>query len=465
MSRSRAATQVALVALASWTVVATFVTAFAADGDAVPPEAENALSVLKGISPEKEGRPLVVKPDDARVTTFVAAITSAAHTGSAVVAEWCIAHFDDKVENVYADHYAHFALRRALAELPQGSKGEGVLKTRLKTARSTNHQIALVWATRKRPADAEIDATLLSFAKSKKGPLQLAAIKALGERRCISAVDDLIEIMIPHDQEKDRIWYDCRQALWAATGYDRETGKLWKSFWVSKGKRFDPEKDRGTETRYAPTLGVTVPGERVVVAIDTSGSLHIKDPVPGTSVPQPMPGAPPKLCPECGKDHGPGTVDPPPERQRIERGKVACRKILKALRPKAKFNLIRFDNKVFSWQTKGTLIEVGKHSLQSAEDYLLPVKPIGAATRMFPALDLAFAVEDLEVMYVVTDGAPTDDIPNSDDAVAIDEVIAKARVLNRYREVRIFGVGYKQCRSALLEVLAREHGGTVTYLD
>lgn len=434
--------------------------------DEGPPEVEAPLARLRNIEATSGGALVIIKPDDARVTTFVTAVHAVAREGNPRAISWLIDRLDDKLENVYADHLVHFGIRQGLVWVPQGSKGDLELKKRLKSDRSWTKQLALAWTQRKRPADPEVDAILRGWVKNPPKPqLQFAAIKALGERRVVAAVDDLIEVLSKHEAEKDRLWYDARLALWAATGYDRATGVEWRSLWVGKAKRFDPEKDRGTDARFTPALGTTVPSLRVIVAIDTSGSLHIRDPIPGTAIPRPNPNLPAKKCGDCGQDHGPGTADAPWERQRIERGKEACGKILRALRPKARFNLVRFDSKTLTWGTRGTLLPVTAHDIESARDYLQPIKAAGT-TRMLHSLELAFACDDLELLYVLTDGAPTsDDTPNSDDGVAIDEVIARARILNRFREVRIFGVGFKQCRSALLEVLAREHGGTVTYLE
>ena len=422
-------------------------------GDVAPhQELESSLAALKAMPAEAEGRPLMLKAEDARLTSLVHAAEALAEEGSARSANLLIDRLEDRLLNIYADHAVHFALRHAIEKIAPTAKGDAEIKRRLASDRSWQKQVALAWATRHRPADADTDSTLRSLAKSStnKLPLRVAAIKALGERRCVAAIEDLIELMERNEKlekekekEKNRLWIDARLALHAATGYDRPTGKAWRELWREKGKGFDPNASRGADPRYVPDYAACVPAERVVIAMDTSGSLDIRD--------------------GFGTDSSGG---PPADRQRLKRAKDACARLLKALSPKARFNVVRFDSKVLSWQSKGGLVGVSQHVIGSAIDYLAPVEAKGTGTRMGTAIEYAFATEDLEALYVITDGAPTlEGVGNDEVSVASDEVLALARVLNRFRGVRIYAIGFSQCRSALLEVLAREHGGAAFYLD
>jgi hypothetical protein len=444
--------------------------------EALSPEADAAYAKLRQIEPESEGHPQVVKKEDPRIKAFGDAALAFAKEGTAHAANALIDRLDDRIENIYVDHAAHYAIRDALIQVPAGSKGDAELKRRLKAERSWTKQIALMWVVRQRGPDPEVDATLRSLMKSSpKVPVQRAATKALGVRRCGAAVEDLIEVLGAHEADRDRAWLDARDALHAATGWDRDSAKAWHALWKEKAKAFEAGT-RGNDLRFFPSWDAIIPGERVVIAIDTSSSLHVRDALPaGTKSaeggPPPVipPGTadkpPPKtVCPECGRDHGPGTANAPPERARIQRGKDACVKICSLLNKKAKFNVIRFDAKVVSWCVRGQLIASGTHAVESAKDWLEPVSATGN-TRMAPALELAFATEDLDLLYIITDGAPTEDVPNTNESVAQDEVVAKLRVLNRYRQVRIYGIGYKQVWSALLDTVSGEHGGRSFYLE
>jgi hypothetical protein len=270
-----------------------------------------------------------------------------------------------------------------------------------------------------------------------------------------------------HDAEKDRLWIDARMALHEITGYDRPTAKAWRALWAEKSKGWDPVQSRGKDDpwRFQVPDGSkpekVVAGEKVVVCVDTSGSLHIRDPRPGDPPPQ----DPLKKCPDCGRNHGPGTADAPPERQRVERAKGASNMILGGLRARSKFQLVRFDTTARSLNVRGLMLEASMHNRENARDFLAPVEANGV-TKMVRGIDESFACEDMDVLYLITDGAPTDEnSPNTTQAVIVDEVVALTRVLNRFRGVRIYPIGFKQARAPLLEVIAAENWGNVSYLE
>lgn len=434
-----------------------------------------AIEVVRGIATvdSQRGEPLVVKITDPRFEAVRKAANALAKTGEVKVVDRLIDKLEEKFDNIFVDHAVHMAYRNALCEVPAGSKGEGELEKRLKDDRAWKKQVAITWVMRKRPPTAAHDALLRQLAKSHAKPaVQSAAIRSLGMRRSVAAVDELIEIYAAHEADKDRLWIDARMALWDITGWDRPTGKAWHALWQEKGKGFDPEKSRGTDPCFQfsmpdgnPKSPVehTVPGDKVVICIDTSGSLHVRDAGKGAAIPTTSTSTTTSKCPDCGVAHWPG-CDGPKERQRLEREKAAVQVLLTALRPKNKFQLVRFDTTARSLNTRGTLLEVSLHNIENARDFLVPVEASGV-TKMVRGIDEAFACEDMDVLYLLTDGAPTGDVPNTVDAAILDEVIAEVRVLNRFRGVRVYPIGFRQYPAPLLELLALEQHGNVVYLD
>src|SRR5581483_8308332 len=199
------------------------------------------------------------------------------------------------------------------------------------------------------------DALLRSIIKSSpKKEIQGACIRALGVRRSTTSIEELVEILAAHDADRDRLFLDAREALWEITGYDRATGKAWRQLFQEQGKALLGGA-RGSDKPWVFTLPEplkndrSLPGNKVVIAIDTSGSLHVRD--PGKDDP-PFQGEKPKVCPDCGRMH-PGSFTAPKSRALLEREKVAVSLILSGLRAKTKFQLVRFDTTARGLNVRG----------------------------------------------------------------------------------------------------------------
>ncbi|XP_029793069.1 von Willebrand factor A domain-containing protein 3B isoform X4 [Suricata suricatta] len=77
--------------------------------------------------------------------------------------------------------------------------------------------------------------------------------------------------------------------------------------------------------------------------------------------------------------------------------------IQEQLKYKRKFNFVQFDAQAVAWQEK--LVEISEGSLQAAQSWVRDIK-IGSSTNTLNALQIAFADEETQVIYLLTDGRP-----------------------------------------------------------
>ncbi|VFV36673.1 Hypothetical predicted protein [Lynx pardinus] len=77
--------------------------------------------------------------------------------------------------------------------------------------------------------------------------------------------------------------------------------------------------------------------------------------------------------------------------------------IQEQLKYKRKFNFVQFDAQAVAWREK--LVEINEDSLKGAQSWIRNIK-IGSSTNTLNALQIAFADEETQVIYLLTDGRP-----------------------------------------------------------
>ncbi|XP_031223076.1 von Willebrand factor A domain-containing protein 3B isoform X4 [Mastomys coucha] len=77
--------------------------------------------------------------------------------------------------------------------------------------------------------------------------------------------------------------------------------------------------------------------------------------------------------------------------------------IQEQLRYKSKFNFVTFDGQAIAWREK--LAEVNEDNLKQAQSWIRDIK-VGSSTNTLNALKIAFADEETQVIYLLTDGRP-----------------------------------------------------------
>ncbi|XP_076413597.1 von Willebrand factor A domain-containing protein 3B isoform X2 [Peromyscus maniculatus bairdii] len=79
------------------------------------------------------------------------------------------------------------------------------------------------------------------------------------------------------------------------------------------------------------------------------------------------------------------------------------RLIQEQLRYKSKFNFVTFDGQAIAWREN--LAEINEDNLEQAESWIRDIK-VGSSTNTLKALKIAFADQETQAIYLLTDGRP-----------------------------------------------------------
>jgi hypothetical protein len=357
-----------------------------------------------------------------------------------------------KVKNPELQLEAFRAQREALGALKAGSAGYTLVKYKVRRKDDWRERVDLIYALRHSKSEAT-DGILLKIIKDKRVAVAGAAIRSLGFRKAVSAIPTLIKLMQKHEAKKNRLWLDIRHTLTAITGFDTGSSREWKKKWSELDKAgFDPKANRGKDKFYYPKNFIL--SQRVVMVLDTSGSMHIRDPKGGEK-----PGLSAGVCRTCQQSHG-GT-DEPKERERLFRGKKYMQSLLQTLRKGARFNIVHFNQKGRTWQTDGLLISVADGAIETALDYLDGYKPEGASNS-YSGFKRAFSASEMDTIIYMSDGFSTNKVG---DRLPYLKALAQIRNLNRYRNARIFSIGFKGTAREFMKKLAAQNGGSLHEID
>ena len=129
--------------------------------------------------------------------------------------------------------------------------------------------------------------------------------------------------------------------------------------------------------------------------------------------------------------------------------------MLSTLRKGAKFNIIHFNDKGRTWQANGFLISVNDGAIETAIDYLDGYKPEGASNA-FAGFKRAFSSTEMDTVIYMSDGFST---TKTGDRLPYIEALAQIRNLNRFRNARIFSIGFKGTARDFMKKLAKQNGG------
>ncbi|KAI4577861.1 hypothetical protein MJT46_019392, partial [Ovis ammon polii x Ovis aries] len=124
--------------------------------------------------------------------------------------------------------------------------------------------------------------------------------------------------------------------------------------------------------------------------------------------------------------------------------------IQEQLKHKKKFNFVQFDAQASAWQEK--LVEINEDNLKGAQAWIRDIK-IGSSTNTLSALQIAFADEETQVIYLLTDGRP--------DQVLI-KVGNKDRLTNSLKKIPIYTISFcynDEIADGFLKDLASLTGG------
>ena len=240
--------------------------------------------------------------------------------------------------------------------------------------------------------------------------------------------------------EEGRIAAELGRILFRLTGRPfAENGAWWRDWWEREGAVFEfpssaeleqrarTEPEQRHKTAAIQFFGIKLESRRVAFVLDVSGSMQ--DPIASAT--------------------GEGEVT------RLVRAAAELERCLDELEEKSFFNLITFSDGVTRWKPRIT--ELTPETLADAKSFVERFRA-GGGTNLFGGVSAAFEDQDVDTVYVLSDGEPT--AGDIKDPAAIRSTIAG---WNARRGVKIhcISVGLDL---AVLRWLAEDSGGTYLQL-
>lgn len=312
-------------------------------------------------------------------------------------------------------------------------------------------KIARRW-TRDKQVGARMGACIaLAYAKDRASSKALHAMLADKEWRvrleAIAQVAGMrrkpsIPILIARlSQEDGRLVKDLNLALQRMTGLDYGLRpNRWQAWWAGEGESFvlptakesqaarvqrltKPGKGRTVSTGF---YGLEVASGSVAFVIDISGSM--------------------KAQAKGRRSHSGGQG----KTTRLDVAKQELEVAVQNLAEGVSFNIITFGGRVRPWAEGQT--KIGKRSRSQALKFTREIKITGG-TNTYGGLMAAFDDEQVDTIYLLSDGKPS-----QGKLVSPDAIREHFRLLNRVRRVRIHCISVGQA-SELMRGLAEDSGG------
>lgn len=261
-------------------------------------------------------------------------------------------------------------------------------------------------------------------------PVRAAAYNYCKRVRSLASVAPLIQRV---DAEDGRLKEDVLDTLQSLTARRYPDTERWHKWWsqvsdsfelvpadaLAKKKPAEGKAEHKTVTYY----DIPLVSHRVSFVVDTSGSMDAK----------------------IGTDR---------KRSRLDEAKRQLRRVVSEIPRTTQFNVVFFSSRarqVFKVITNAT-----EASRKSALETVEGLKA-GGGTNIFEALERAFDDQDIDTVYLLSDGYPS--AGKIQDASALADEVAR---WNRTRQVRIHCIAIGS-NSAFLRRLAEESGGTYAH--
>lgn len=433
---------------------------------------------------------------DPAIKTAVSAIDAFGKTDNAKAATVLIKMGLVKMKFPSAEVAVFNAVKKALKGMKDKDARAAVLKA-LKKKKDWRVQVTLidVLASYKDSDDAEFLLHEMLNAKKAKERIVAEIAATMAIRKDKRSVRPLIKAFGVWKKKGGVTFQAIEDALYEITGKNFQEQSDWDNFWDPRETTFNPQNApkaprTGTVLRKRPRLfGSEVVSKKVVIIIDVSGSMHIRDPGedkfdepldaglkgsaarkkpkkrPAGSPPQPGdPNYRPGPCrlPKCPKPNGhDGNL--PARRMRIERAKRQLAKLVKALDKTTKFNLVQFSTTASAWKPK-KIMPATPSNKSKAIGYIKNLNPSGV-TLAYQALITAFECKEADTIYFISDGSPTDVEGKNLSGADLTNLIDKVRQLNKFRKVKVHTIGLKGCSTSFMRQLAALTNGKFRSVD
>ncbi len=248
-------------------------------------------------------------------------------------------------------------------------------------------------------------------------PVRIACIRALGSSRRRSAVPALIGLL---DQMTGLPAREARVALSTMTGMDLgQRSASWRLWWEDHRDTFEPEpramiqwNDVAEPQATRAFYGIPVHSDRLVFVLDVSGSM---------------------------------------QGNRLDRLKKELTTIIDRLPESSRFNMVFFAGSAHPWRNR--LQPLTKRNREAAKAEVMG-RTAGGGTNLWKGLLEAFDDEDVDTIYLLSDGAPT-----VGEVTGLATICRRIGELNQHRRVviHVVVIGMESVR---LRELALDSGGT-----
>ncbi|MEM8883508.1 MAG: HEAT repeat domain-containing protein [Planctomycetota bacterium] len=300
---------------------------------------------------------------------------------------------------------------------------------------------AKAWVVRLDAVDAVArygDATAIPFLtgalEDGEWRIRVAAAQGLGRVRHKTAISPLIAHL--EEEQDKRVRRAVAEALFRTTGqhlYDMHD--LWIQWWSRNHSGFrvpaavpTKKKGKGGERRtVASFYGVPVDSERVAFVIDRSGSMG------------------------GGFSFGANGELEQSKKTDLDKAIEQTIRVSEKLKDGSHINVIFFETGVQQWSDK--LVKLTPGTRRKLRNYLERQQP-GGSTNLYGGLVKAMSMRDVDTIYLLSDGSPTEGKYTED-----EDVLREIGKLNKRLRIQIhcIALGF---RSDLLEKLAAQTGGT-----
>ncbi|MCZ6793540.1 MAG: hypothetical protein O7J95_08005 [Planctomycetota bacterium] len=282
---------------------------------------------------------------------------------------------------------------------------------------------------------------------------------------------------------RGRVYYDLRKTLAGLTGFDLTAAADWRNYFETYKDNLDkaPRQRAGGRTRLKRTakfFSLGVDSSRVVFLIDVSASMTIEDVVvvpeqkeedeeeeeeelgDGTTVVKIRGSGGRKAA--MGQEKAGGGAKTV-RRSRIDAVKQELIRTIGALPSTVHFNIISFNHEVGFFDSGVGLLQATTANKNRAARWVASLAPNGA-TRTDLALGRALQLQDVDTVYLLTDGAPKN-VDNQ--KIPPEAVLAYVRDQNRFRKCRINTIGFLQAGMSMRQFckdLAKQNDGRCVLL-
>lgn len=244
----------------------------------------------------------------------------------------------------------------------------------------------------------------------------------IGDRAAVTALID----QLPHEKDNPSIQKYLADLLCRLTDFDWGTDAgRWHAWWDKTPPEFpihDIAKRKKTSAAaagYGSYYGLTVRSERVAFIVDISGSM-------------------------TAKMYG---------ETRIDHAKKSLVKVLKTFEPSVAFMLLAFNQGIIPYAPKP--LPATKDEIAKAVRWVEALQPSGG-TNVFDSLERVLENEEVDAIYLLTDGAPS-----AGRILDPDEILKEIRLRNQFLRVAIHTIDLSgdQISKNFLKRLAEQNGG------